>query len=140
MDALKNTCPCTKYSQDLKFFKFSYLLCHLPCCCFWLSPLVSVTDLPFSSSSDLQFLQVAVRFRTESEVLIKVTGLHGSTTDTQEPCKCLRQTWSLRSQKGPGGSDSKESFYNEGDLGFDPWIGKIPWRKEWLATHCSILA
>ena len=53
----------------MKFFKFSCLLCHLPCC-FWLSPLVSVTDLPFFSSSDLQLLQVAVRFRTESEVLI----------------------------------------------------------------------
>ena len=35
-----------------------------------MSPLVSVTDLPFFSSSDLQLLQVAVRFRTESEVLI----------------------------------------------------------------------
>ena len=91
MDALKNTCPSTKYSQGLKFVKFSYLLCHLPCCCFWLSPLVSVTDLPFFSSSDLQFLQVAVHFRTESEALIKVTGLHGSTTDSQEPCKYLRQ-------------------------------------------------
>ena len=31
----------------------------------------------------------------------------------------------------PGGSDSKESFYNVGDLGLDPWVGKIPWRKEW---------
>jgi len=22
---------------------------------------------------------------------------------------------------------------------FDPWIGKIPWRREWQ-THCSVLA
>ena len=24
-------------------------------------------------------------------------------------------------------------------LEFDPWVGKIPWRREWL-THSSILA
>ena len=31
----------------------------------------------------------------------------------------------------PGGSDGKESACNEGDPGFDPWVGKIPWRREW---------
>ena len=31
----------------------------------------------------------------------------------------------------PGGSDSKESACNTGDLG---WVGKIPWRREWLPT------
>ena len=31
----------------------------------------------------------------------------------------------------PGGSDSKESSYNVGDLRLDPWVGKIPWRREW---------
>ena len=30
----------------------------------------------------------------------------------------------------PGGSDGKESACNAGD----PWVGKIPWRKEWRAT------
>ena len=34
----------------------------------------------------------------------------------------------------PGGSDSKESACNIGDPRFDPWIGKIPWRKEWQPT------
>ena len=39
-----------------------------------------------------------------------------------------------------GSSDSKESKYNAGDLGLGiPWIGKIPWGREWLPTH-SILA
>ena len=37
---------------------------------------------------------------------------------------------------GPGGSDGKASVYNVGDLGsipgFDPWVGKIPWRREKL--------
>ena len=28
----------------------------------------------------------------------------------------------------------KESTYNAGDLGFSPWVGKIPWRREWQPT------
>ena len=37
----------------------------------------------------------------------------------------------------PGGSDDKESAFT--DLlcrrpGLDPWVGKIPWRREWLPT------
>ena len=34
----------------------------------------------------------------------------------------------------PGGSDGKESACNAGDPAFDPWVGKIPWRREWLPT------
>ena len=34
----------------------------------------------------------------------------------------------------PCGSAGKESSYNAGRPGFDPWVGKIPWRKEWLST------
>ena len=30
----------------------------------------------------------------------------------------------------PGGSDNKESACNAGDPEFDPWVGKIPWRRE----------
>ena len=30
----------------------------------------------------------------------------------------------------PSGSDSKASVCNAGDLGFDPWVGKIPWRRK----------
>ena len=33
-----------------------------------------------------------------------------------------------------GGSDSKESACNAGDPGFDPWFGKIPWRRAWQPT------
>ena len=33
-----------------------------------------------------------------------------------------------------GGSGSKESACNAGDPGFDPRIGKIPWRREWQPT------
>jgi len=24
--------------------------------------------------------------------------------------------------------------YSAGDLGFDPWVWKIPWKREWLPT------
>ena len=31
----------------------------------------------------------------------------------------------------PGGSDGKESACKYERPGFDPWVGKIPWRREW---------
>ena len=34
----------------------------------------------------------------------------------------------------PCGSAGKESARNAGDLGFAPWVGKIPWRRERLPT------
>ena len=33
-----------------------------------------------------------------------------------------------------GGSEVKASARNVGDLGSDPWVGKIPWRKKWQPT------
>ena len=33
----------------------------------------------------------------------------------------------------PGGSGGKESACNAGDV-VDPWVGKVPWRREWLST------
>ena len=40
-----------------------------------------------------------------------------------------------RSHNFPGGLDGKESAGHVGDLGwragFDPWVGKIPWRRAW---------
>ena len=42
----------------------------------------------------------------------------------------------------PCGSAGKESACKAGDLGFspefNPWVGKIPWRREWLATPVSL--
>ena len=37
-------------------------------------------------------------------------------------------------QRSPGGSDGKQSALQSWRPGFDPWAGKIPWRKEWLPT------
>ena len=37
----------------------------------------------------------------------------------------------------PGGLGGKESTCNEGELGFAPWVGKIPWRRAYLP--CELL-
>ena len=34
----------------------------------------------------------------------------------------------------PGGSDGKSGCLQCGRPGFDPWIGKIPWRRKWQPT------
>ena len=34
----------------------------------------------------------------------------------------------------PDSSGSKESAYNAGKPGFNPWVRKIPWRREWQPT------
>ena len=34
----------------------------------------------------------------------------------------------------PGGSDGKASACNGGRPGFNPWVGKIPWRRKWQPT------
>ena len=39
----------------------------------------------------------------------------------------------------PCDSATTESACNVGDLGSNPWVGKVPWRRK-LATHSSILA
>ena len=31
----------------------------------------------------------------------------------------------------PGGSEVKNPPANVGDVGFDPWVGKIPWSRKW---------
>jgi len=40
----------------------------------------------------------------------------------------------------PVGSDGKESAYNEGDLNSITGLRRFTWRRQFLATHCSILA
>ena len=34
----------------------------------------------------------------------------------------------------PGGSEVKASASNGGGPGFNPWVGKIPWRRKWQST------
>ena len=40
----------------------------------------------------------------------------------------------ILSSKFPGGSDSKESACSVGRWGFNPWVGKRPWRRKWPPT------
>ena len=41
----------------------------------------------------------------------------------------------------PGGSDGKESACNVGDLSLDPWVGKIPWRRNhWKFSITDVIA
>ena len=42
--------------------------------------------------------------------------------------------WKKEALGFPGGSDGKESACNAGDPGFDPWVGKISWRRAWKPT------
>ena len=42
----------------------------------------------------------------------------------------------LRISKGASGG--KESAFNAKRPGFDSWVGKIPWRREWLLTPVSL--
>ena len=39
----------------------------------------------------------------------------------------------------PGGSDGDKFTCNSGDLGFNPWVGKIPWRRAWKPTPVFLL-
>jgi len=34
----------------------------------------------------------------------------------------------------PGGSEGKESAWQNRRPGFDPWVGKMLWRRAWLHT------
>ena len=34
----------------------------------------------------------------------------------------------------PGGSDGKKIYLQCRGCRFDPWVGKIPWRKKWQPT------
>ena len=71
----------------------------------------------------------------------------------EEPCRLQSMEWrrvghdcSNLAHKAQGtkaflgGSDIKNLPAVQEIPGFDPWIGKISWRREWLPTHNSILA
>ena len=76
--------------------------------------------------------------------LLKMNNQQGPTVQHKELCSMLHRSLEKRRWFGgewkhvwgfPGGSDGKESACNAGDLGFDPWVGKIPWRRAWQPTQ-----
>ena len=59
---------------------------------------------------------------------------------TQEPSRLqsmgsqrVRHNWATNSLGFPAGSDSRVCLQC-GRPGFDPWVGKIPWRWKWQST------
>ena len=41
----------------------------------------------------------------------------------------------MKCKFSPGGTSGKEPACNAGELrSFDPWVGKIPWRRAWQPT------
>ena len=49
-------------------------------------------------------------------------------TPSSSPSCCLIDD---RTMGFPGGSDSKEPTCQCRRCGFDPWVGRIPWRRKW---------
>ena len=47
-------------------------------------------------------------------------------------CKCMAVIKYMQTLAGglPSDTSGKESVCNAGDPGFDPWVGKIPWRRK----------
>ena len=46
----------------------------------------------------------------------------------------INETWNF-----PGGSESKSVCLQCGRPGFDPWVGKTPWRRIWQPTPVFLL-
>ena len=46
--------------------------------------------------------------------------------------QCMQYFWLVI--LSPGGSDSKNVCLQSGTPGFDPWVGKIRWRRKWQST------
>ena len=46
----------------------------------------------------------------------------------------VAQSWTRLKQLSSSSSDGKEYTCNAGDPGFDPWVGKTPWRRKWQPT------
>ena len=46
----------------------------------------------------------------------------------------FKKQWLKTSSGFLGGSDGKESAFNEGDWGSIPQLDKIPWRRAWKPT------
>ena len=88
---------------------------------------------PFKDSSsvqhDLQGDEIENQRRTKSDS-------KQQPTKNQMTKRPRAYEFSLKKKKKKGGRICLQCARPD----FDPWVGKIPWRREWLATHSSILA
>ena len=69
---------------------------------------------------------------------VEFSGLGGLIGNYDTVAKSRTPIWLYRRTCGLlgflGGSDGKESACNARRPRFDPWVGKIPWRRGWLPT------
>ena len=63
-----------------------------------------------------------------------ISGKWNGRCQSREMWSCVAKNIIHEYLSFPGGLDGKESVFNAGDLCSDPWVGKIPWRREWLPT------
>ena len=63
-------------------------------------------------------------------ILEEVDGEASSLGQSWEDCLW----WTLLLLDFPGGSDGKSIWLQCWRPGFDPWVGKIPWRRKWQPT------
>ena len=63
-----------------------------------------------------------------------ISGKWNGRCQSREMWSCVAKNIIHECLSFPGGLDGKESVFNAGDLCSDPWVGKIPWRREWLPT------
>ena len=126
-------CPVPSLSSSVPFplfpcsLCFSYSLLHVSqthqawSCLrtFALAVLLAWTIFPLISPRLLpHFLHIFIQMTPSHEGLLrtpKITSFLGDSVVKNPPAKV-------------------------GDRGFNPWIGKIPWRRKWQATLSSILA
>ena len=99
----------------------------------WLDGIIDWMDMGLGRLQELvmdrQTWRAAVHGVTKSRAWLS------NWTDLVSPCYINKNS----ELKGfPGGSEVKASASNEGDPGsipgFDPWVGKIPWRRKWQPT------
>ena len=93
--------------------------------------------------SDLEHFELGTHYMTRRKRLVKVT-LESSFTMPEfifyilgngMPYKILTEKW--KTQGFSGGTSGKEpscQCRRQKTLGFDPWVGKIPWRRTWQPT------
>ena len=92
------------------------------------APHNSHVDVALSSSSLLLLLVVGQQFQW-LDVNVGVNYVQSNFSRSQKVWLQDRLGWTF-----PDCSDGKASTCNVGDSGFEPWVGKIPWRRKWQPT------
>ena len=89
----------------------------------------TIQSVPVQVPSPLRSCQKdeALGFGASTALLVPTPTFQTATPAGGSTHFIFRPKWGF-----PGGSDGEEPACNAGDLGFDPWVGKTPWRREQL--------